>query len=349
ASKALTGVAAGSYSYKAVFTPTDAALFTPSTSLVVAYVVTAAPPVVVTTTTALAVTPVSPVVAPASPTLTATVTGAGAAGTVEFFNGTTSLGTSPVAAGIASKALTGVAAGSYSYKAVFTPTDAALFTPSTSLVVAFVVTVPSTTGAVISSLSPDHGVIGTLVTIRGTGFGAPGTVLFGDHTGIPTSWTDTQITVRVPWSFGYSVQYSEIYQVPVWYRWVKQVQVTVTPKDGVASNGMPFVWSTKDNTGEDSHGLSPTSLIGTNHLGMYADYGDTKCTVCHSGATATSQSRPPILAVKNLNMRPGQACATCHAPGAKKFPIFTYQMNDPTKIVYNRCSDCHKMNLQSAG
>jgi len=37
-------------------------------------------------------TPASPVVAPASPTLKATVTGTGAAGTVEFFNGTTSLG-----------------------------------------------------------------------------------------------------------------------------------------------------------------------------------------------------------------------------------------------------------------
>ena len=187
ATKALTGVAAGSYSYKAVFTPTNAAAFTPSTSLVVAYLVTAAPPVVVTTTTALAVTPASPVVAPASPTLKATVTGAGAAGLVEFFNGTTSLGTSPVASGVASKALTGVAAGSYNYKAVFTPTDAALFTSSTSLVVAYLVTaappvvVTTTTALAVSPVTAVAPASATL-TATVTGVGAAGLVEFFNGT-----------------------------------------------------------------------------------------------------------------------------------------------------------------------
>jgi len=98
----------------------------------------AAAPVVVTTTTALAMSPTAvTAVAPAAKTLTATVTGAGAAGNVEFFNGTTSLGTSPVAAGTATTSLTAIAAGSYSYHAVFTPTSAAAFTPSTSANVAF--------------------------------------------------------------------------------------------------------------------------------------------------------------------------------------------------------------------
>jgi|GEM_PF-1728358 len=188
ASKALTGVAAGSYSYKAVFTPTDAALFTPSTSLVVAYLVTAAPPVVVTTTTALAVTPVSPVVAPASPSLKATVTGAGAAGLVEFFNGTTSLGTSPVAAGLATKALTGVGAGTYNYKAVFTPTDAALFTSSTSLVIAFVVTaappvvLTTTTALAVTPASPVVAPASPSLTATVTGAGAAGLVEFFNGT-----------------------------------------------------------------------------------------------------------------------------------------------------------------------
>jgi len=137
ASKTLSGVAAGNYSYTAVFTPTDVAAFTSSTSSAVAYVVTVPVPTAVTTTTALGVTPTSPVVAPASPTLTATVSGAGAAGTVEFFNGTTSLGAATaISAGVASKTLSGVAAGTYAYKAVFTPTDAAAFTSSTSAVVA---------------------------------------------------------------------------------------------------------------------------------------------------------------------------------------------------------------------
>ncbi len=141
ATTTLTGVATGTHSYKAVFTPTDAALFSASTSAVVGFVVTAVPFTGVTTTTALAVTPASPAVAPASPTLKATVTGTGAAGTVQFLDGTTPLGAPvPVASGIASKALTGVVAGTHSYKAVFTPTNAALFSASTSSALAYVVT-----------------------------------------------------------------------------------------------------------------------------------------------------------------------------------------------------------------
>jgi PKD repeat protein len=137
-------------------------------------VVTVPAPVVVTTTTALAVTPASPVVEPASPTLKATVTGTGAAGTVEFFNGTTSLGTSAVSAGVASKTLTGIAAGSYAYKAVFTPTDAAAFTSSTSSVSTYLVTaapvaVPtaSFTASAISGIAP------LAVTFKDTSIGAP--------------------------------------------------------------------------------------------------------------------------------------------------------------------------------
>jgi hypothetical protein len=105
----------------AKFVPTNAMAITTSTSSAVAFVVTAAPvPVAVTTTTAQAVSPAT-AGAPASATLTATVTGAAAAGMVEFFNGTTSLGTSTVAAGIATKTLVGVVAGSYSYTAKFIP------------------------------------------------------------------------------------------------------------------------------------------------------------------------------------------------------------------------------------
>ena len=309
AAKALVGIGAGTFSYKAVFTPTDAALFTPSTSLVVAYLVTAAPPVVVTTTTALDVTPVSPVVEPASLTLTATVTGAGAAGLVEFFNGTISLGTpSAITGGVATKALVGIGAGDYSYKAVFTPTDAAAFTPSTSLVVAFVVTpapvaVPvasftasatsgdfplpvtftdtstnaptswawdlgdgttsivqnpsvtytaagtytvtlvasNVTGAsaivtqtitvttpppvvispVISSLSPNHGAIGDIVTINGTDFGTVGTMTFNGVTLDASTWSDTAITFVVPDGTG-------------------RDEVTVTSSDGTVSNTIMF-------------------------------------------------------------------------------------------------------------
>jgi PKD repeat protein len=134
----------------------------------------AAAPVVVTTTTALAVTPASPVVAPGSPTLKATVSGAGAAGTVEFFNGTTSLGTpSAISAGVASKTLTGVVAGSYSYKAVFTPTDAAAFTSSTSAVSTYVVTAPVPAPTASFTASAISGIAPLAVTLTDTSIGSP--------------------------------------------------------------------------------------------------------------------------------------------------------------------------------
>jgi PKD repeat protein len=176
----MTGVAAGSYSYIANFIPTSAAAFTLSNSSAVAYVVTAPVPVAVTTTTALAVTPASPVVAPAKPTLTATVTGAGAAGSVAFFDGATSLGTSSaVAAGVATKGLTGVVAGTHSYTAVFTPTSAAAFTLSNSSAVAYLVTAPAPNASFNSSVV--------------SGFSPLTVALTDTSTGAPTSWA---------WNFG---------------------------------------------------------------------------------------------------------------------------------------------------
>ena len=53
--------------------------------------------------------------------LTATVTPSAAAGTVEFFDGTTSLGFSVVSTGTAAKTTTVASVGSHSYKATYTP------------------------------------------------------------------------------------------------------------------------------------------------------------------------------------------------------------------------------------
>jgi len=58
---------------------------------------------------------------------------------------TFSLGTSPVAAGVATKSLTASGAGRYTYIATFIPTNAALFTTSASTAKTLVVTVPVTT------------------------------------------------------------------------------------------------------------------------------------------------------------------------------------------------------------
>ena len=147
-------------------------------------------PVPVTnTTTALAVSPASPATAPASPTLTATVTTGppatpAAAGTVQFFDGTTPLGAPvAVAGGTATKALTGVAAGSYSYKATFTPTDPTVFGSSSSGVVPFLAEAPlptPTIGLSSSSSAPDLGAAVTF-TASFSGLLAPaGTFEFFD-------------------------------------------------------------------------------------------------------------------------------------------------------------------------
>ena len=74
------------------------------------------------TSTTLGVAPSSIVAGAAAPTLTAQVT-SGVAGSVQFFEGTTSLGTSSVSGGVATMAgPSGLTVGSHSFTAVFTPT-----------------------------------------------------------------------------------------------------------------------------------------------------------------------------------------------------------------------------------
>ncbi|MFL6166833.1 MAG: Ig-like domain repeat protein, partial [Ornithinibacter sp.] len=244
ASLSLSNIAEGSYSYHAVFNPTNAALFTSSTSGNVALTVTAAPPVQVTTTTALAMTPsTATATAPAARTLTATVTGAGAAGTVQFFNGPTSLGTATLAAGSATLSLTNIPVGSYSYHALFTPTNAALFTSSTSANVALTVTVtvpPSPSPASINRLSEYEGHVGDRVTITGTGFGTPGVVKFGSATAKAVSWSTTRIVVIVPPANAVSLPSRYEHLRLRWYAHEYKVLVTVTPKGAAASNGVRF-------------------------------------------------------------------------------------------------------------
>jgi PKD repeat protein len=214
AALALSAIAAGSYSYHAVFTPTTATAFTSSTSGNVAFTATVAAPVQVTTTTALVMAPTAATAAaPAAKTLNATVAGLNAAGTVEFFNGASSLGTSPVAAGTASKALTAIAAGSYSYHAVFTPTSAALFTSSTSGNLAFTVTAAP------------------VVTAPVAGFNATATSLTAamtdTSTNAPTSWL---------WDFGNGGATSTSQNPSVTYIVDGTYQVTLTATNTAGSS-----------------------------------------------------------------------------------------------------------------
>jgi hypothetical protein len=159
---------------------------------------------------------------------------------VEFFNGVTSLGT-PIAvtAGVATKAMTGVVAGTYSYTAKFIPTDATAFSPSTSSAATFVVTavVPAPSTAKISWLSSTHGVVGSWVVIRGSGFGTAGAVSFGASNGRILYWSAKTIVVTVPAT---NVVPTGATPRPAWYRNGQPVPVTVTPKGGTASNAVTF-------------------------------------------------------------------------------------------------------------
>ncbi len=138
---------------------------------------------VTTTSTALAVTPPSPVAAGSTSTLTATLTPTVATGTVQFFNGSTSLG-APVAvvAGTASTTAT-LPTGTASLTATFTGGTG--FANSTSPVVSSVVNVAAgvtkTTTAVTTSPAPPIAV-GTVVTVSAvvSPTTAPGTVQFKD-------------------------------------------------------------------------------------------------------------------------------------------------------------------------
>lgn len=140
---------------------------------------------VTATQTALAANPPSPITAGTQTTLTASVTPAGATGSVEFFDGATSLGAPvTVAGGTAAKAVT-LAQGSHSLTAKFTGTGG--FGDSTSSAVTYQVNAPqgaATTTAL--SVNPSGTVNqGDNVTFTATvssGSGTPaGTVTFSDR------------------------------------------------------------------------------------------------------------------------------------------------------------------------
>ena len=132
-----------------------------------------AQPVAVATTTTLTAPASAVVGAPVA--LSATVAPATAAGSVEFFDGATSLGSAPVASGVASTSVT-LAAGAHSTTARFVPADAALFATSTSAASVVTVTaapVVTTPTVVVSKTSVVDA--GEIVTVTGAGFSPVGT------------------------------------------------------------------------------------------------------------------------------------------------------------------------------
>ncbi len=99
---------------------------------------------------------------------------------------------------------------------------------------------PVATGATITKISPDRASVGKKVTIRGTGFGTPGEVMFGTVSAKVLKWTSTKIVVKVPAKSVEMVTINSALKVPVWYRHSESVLVTVTPEGETASNGVLF-------------------------------------------------------------------------------------------------------------
>ncbi|MEN3310123.1 MAG: hypothetical protein V7603_6325 [Micromonosporaceae bacterium] len=163
-------VTAGTHNYTAQFTPTDPAAFGPSTSPVLAYTGTTK----TVSQTVLAATPSSPAsltgtatTAPA--TLTATVTPANTAGGVEFFDGSTSLGSGTYNAGTGAATLAvNLTAGTHPLIATFTPADTATFAGSSSAVQNYVVNGTNATGVQVQAQDSTAPYAGSLSFTVGT-------------------------------------------------------------------------------------------------------------------------------------------------------------------------------------
>ncbi|WP_168210037.1 HtaA domain-containing protein [Oerskovia sp. KBS0722] len=164
-------------------------------------------PATVTTTT-LAVSPGGTSVEGTALALSATVSPA-AAGTVEFFDGPTSLGkATAVSDGVARRDVASAAVGEHAFTARFTPTDAAAFAASTSAGVAHTVTAkqvdpPAPVAAPKVTVTPNKDVdpaVENTFTISGTGFVGTGAkngayVLLGDA----SIWTGDGPLVAEGW------------------------------------------------------------------------------------------------------------------------------------------------------
>ncbi|WP_051813863.1 Ig-like domain-containing protein [Kitasatospora sp. MBT63] len=129
-------LAEGAHTLKAVFTSTDSH-FLGSTSANVSY--TISPKGAQATTTGLVVSPAGSAAKGASVKLSASVAPA-AAGTVEFKDNGTVIGSQPVAAGAAEFSTTALAEGDHQLTAAFTPADATQYAASASAAVPFTVT-----------------------------------------------------------------------------------------------------------------------------------------------------------------------------------------------------------------
>ncbi|HSY14348.1 MAG TPA: Ig-like domain-containing protein [Jatrophihabitantaceae bacterium] len=231
-----TSLALGAHSLTAVFSPTSSADFSASTSTATPYQVNPVP--AAPTTTMLAVGPSSPAAFGATVTLTGTVTPSNAAGTIQFLDGSTAIG-SPVAVagGTAQTTTTTLASGSHSLKAEFLPANASLFGASTSSASTYVISPRATT--VSLGESPASGVnAGTSVhltatltpsvaagtvqfTDGGSPLGSPVTVAGGTATLVTSSLSIATHTLSATFTPTNASQFTSATATPVSYTVVK--------------------------------------------------------------------------------------------------------------------------------
>jgi hypothetical protein len=121
----------------------------------------------VATTTTLTASPAGSTTAGSPVTLTAGVTPAGATGSVQFLDGTASLGTAAVAGSQAHLTTSALAVGAHSLKAVFTPTAPAGATPSTAAAISYTVAPAVVPTPVLSDPSALIVTVGTVITCPG--------------------------------------------------------------------------------------------------------------------------------------------------------------------------------------
>jgi hypothetical protein len=175
ASLSPTNLPAGTHSITAQFVPTNPANFGASQSDPSSVEIDPA-----TTTLSLAALPGGPQPAGSPVTLTASLTPMAATGQVEFFDGSTSLGTVTVSGGSAVKTVTSLAGGDHSLTATYTPSTGNYAT-STSLAVPYTISVATTTtGLAITPATPAASGVTETFSATITPAAATGTVQFMD-------------------------------------------------------------------------------------------------------------------------------------------------------------------------
>ncbi len=171
ASLAVSALAVGAHSITAVYSG-DGAAYLGSTSAVITENVNKA-----ASTASLAASP-NPANVGQAVTLSAAISASSATGTVQFFDGATSLGTVPVSSGAAMLSTSALATGSHSLSAVYS--GDATYSTSTSNVVTETVNKTATTSTLTASPNPSN--VGQSVTLNAavSPSTATGTVQFFD-------------------------------------------------------------------------------------------------------------------------------------------------------------------------